>query len=173
MKLKIEEVARICHETNKAFCEINGDFSQAQWAQSPGWQKASAVNGVQFAIDNPEATAEDSHSNWLAVKEKEGWSYSEVKDPANLKHPCMLPYGELPEDQRIKDALFQAVCKTCIPFIKKFKVVTADKAITPETKKVKMNPADEEAMAMDGNKPVALKPKLKELPSGRATPKIA
>ena len=169
MKLKIEDIAKICHEANKALCESMGDFSQAQWAASPAWQKGSAVAGVQNVIDNPSATPEDSHKSWLAMKEAEGWQYGEVKNPELLRHPCMVDYDELSEDQRVKDELFLSICKALIPMadIKRTRRVAPAKSINK-----KVNIADEEALAMDNNKPTAKKMKQKVLPSGKAMPKV-
>lgn len=173
--MKIEHIAKICHEANKALCESNGDFSQASWLQAPAWQKGSVVAGVQHAMDNPEATPENSHESWLKMKEAEGWKYGNVKNPEIKRHPCMLPYDELPKEQRIKDELFLAICSILI-----VKIDKATPVIQPEDKKVnvdevdakvKMNPADEEAIKMDGV-PKKKIPKKKTLPSGKAMPQV-
>lgn len=108
-KFRVENVARICHETNRVYCQTIGDESQPLWFDAPDWQRDSAINGVQFKIDKPDSSPEQSHENWLKQKEDEGWSYGEVKDPEKKTHPCFVPYGELPVEQRLKDRLFQAV----------------------------------------------------------------
>lgn len=105
----IESAARIAHEVNRAYCNALGDASQPDWNDAPTWQKESAKIGMRMHAANPEATAEDSHKAWMAVKESEGWVYGEHKDPVKKTHPCMLPYRELPREQRIKDYLFKAV----------------------------------------------------------------
>jgi hypothetical protein len=38
-----------------------------------------------------------------------GWVYGEVKDAEKKTHPCILPYDELPLQQRTKDYLFKQV----------------------------------------------------------------
>lgn len=102
--------AKICHEVNKAFCETQGDFTQVAWERAPEWQRESALNGVKMHIDSRfSATPEDSHKSWIAEKEVAGWVYGLVKDTEKKTHPCMLPYHELPEFQKVKDALFTAV----------------------------------------------------------------
>lgn len=105
----VEDVARICHETNRVYCQIIGDNSQPLWFDAPEWQRNSAINGVQFKIDKPDSSPEESHENWLKQKRDEGWSYGEVKDPEKKTHPCFLPYDELPVEQRLKDGLFQSI----------------------------------------------------------------
>ena len=71
--MKIEDIAKITHEINKAYCESIGDTSQTEWENAPEWQKLSAVNGVQFHLSNPDANPELSHDNWLNEKIKDGW----------------------------------------------------------------------------------------------------
>lgn len=107
----IELIARVAHETNRAYCESIIDFSQIPWDGAPQWQKDSAINGVQFHIDNPEAGCSGSHENWLKVKYAEGWKYGEVKDAEKKEHPCCVPYDELPAEQKVKDALFVGVVR--------------------------------------------------------------
>jgi RyR domain len=102
-------IAKVCHEVNRGYCEAIGDKSQPPWDEAPEWQKKSAVTGVQFKLDNPDATAEDQHQSWLDGKAADGWIYGAVKDPAKKEHPAFLPYANLPQEQKIKDHLFAAV----------------------------------------------------------------
>ncbi len=107
----VETIAEVGHETNRAYCETIGDFSQPSWFNAPDWQKQSAVNGVKFHIGNPDAGCSASHENWLAEKEDAGWVYGAIKDPDAKKHPCCVPYDDLPIEQRAKDALFVGVVR--------------------------------------------------------------
>ena len=113
MKERIEQIARLCHETNRAYCESIGDNSQPQWEDAPEWQRSSAIKGVEFHIahlstgETPKPSA--SHDSWLEQKTKEGWKYAPVKDAAKKEHPCYVPYNELPVEQRLKDYLFAAI----------------------------------------------------------------
>lgn len=102
-------IARVAHEVNGDYCRSLGDYSQPSWEQAPDWQKASALVGVRMHLENPDATPEDSHKSWMAQKEAEGWVYGPVKDPAKKEHPCMVPYAELPQEQRSKDFIFRGI----------------------------------------------------------------
>lgn len=113
--LPVHDVARICHEVNREYCQASGDDSQVPWHQAPEWQRESAIKGVAHLRAHPESTPEDSHKLWMAEKESKGWVYGEVKDPDSLTHPCMVPYDELPFDQRLKGSLFQAVVRATSP----------------------------------------------------------
>lgn len=102
-------IARVCHQTNKAHCENHGDFSQLNWEDAPEWQQDSAIKGVRFHMENPDATASASHESWLKEKTETGWKFGPVKDAEKKEHPCFVPFGELPPVQQAKDKLFKAV----------------------------------------------------------------
>ena len=107
--LTIDEIARIAHEMNRRWCQLTGDNSQPDWDSAPQWQRDSAVAGVRYHIDNPQAGPSGSHESWLEVKVRDGWKYGPVKDPDKKEHPCFVPYAELPAIQRAKDAFFVTV----------------------------------------------------------------
>jgi hypothetical protein len=107
--MTIDKIAEVAHETNRAYCRSIGDVSQIPWEEAPDWQKESSIKGVQFRLDNPEAPVSAQHEAWFADKRADGWLFGPVKDPASKKHPCCMPYGELPEEQKVKDALFAGV----------------------------------------------------------------
>lgn len=112
MKIEeIEMVAKICHEANRAYCESMGDTSQVPWDDADGSQYMSVTNGVRNIIDNPDCTPEESHANWMELKLKEGWTYAERKCVIKMLHPCLVPYEDLPETQKIKDKIFTSIVK--------------------------------------------------------------
>ena len=114
MSIPIVEIARVCHEANRAYCATIGDDSQVPWFDAPDWQRDSAENGVRAISDNRRLTPEDSHEGWLEEKIEDGWKWGEVKDPEKKLHPCMMPYFDLPEEQKVKDHLFQAVARALL-----------------------------------------------------------
>ncbi len=99
-------IAMVCHAANKAWCEANGDHSQKDWGEAEEWQRESAIKGVQFRMDNPDAGEDAQHNAWMEDKLADGWVYGETKDPEAKTHPCLVPFNELPEFQQKKDALF-------------------------------------------------------------------
>lgn len=104
-------VAEWAHEANRSYCQSIGDNSQVRWADAPEWQRVSAIKGVIFHYETPDATPQDSHESWLREKEADGWSYGPEKDPINKRHPCYVPYKELPEEQKAKDLIFLHVVR--------------------------------------------------------------
>lgn len=103
------DIAKVCHETNRAYCQTLGDNSQPAWEEAPDWQRTSAINGVNFHLANPNSKPSHSHEDWLKEKEATGWKYGPAKDPAKKEHPCFVPYDELPAAQKAKDALFVGI----------------------------------------------------------------
>ena len=109
--LTAEDIARVCHEANRAYCRSLGDNSQSHWESAPDWQKQSAINGVRFRVANPKAKDSAMHENWMKEKLADGWTYGEEKNPEKKTHPCLVPYDELPVEQQRKDALFSGIVK--------------------------------------------------------------
>lgn len=102
----ITEIAIMCHQTNKTWCQLHGDQSQKDWSEAEPWQRESAINGVKFRLENPDARKNAQHNAWMKDKVDAGWIYGEVKDAEKKTHPCIVPFDELPEFQKKKDGLF-------------------------------------------------------------------
>ena len=110
--MNIELIVQVAHQTNKAYCESIGDYSQKEYTNASDWQRASAINGVRFYIQNPNAGPAELHENWLSEKKANGWKFGEVKDAAKKEHPRFMPYNELSIEQTVKDNLFISVVNT-------------------------------------------------------------
>lgn len=108
----IEVAAAAAHEANRVWCFAHGDDSQLPWAEAEEWQRASAVEGVRGVLAGN--TPEDSHKSWLAVKEAAGWVYGPTKNIETKTHPCMVPYEELSETDRLKDDIFVGTVTTFV-----------------------------------------------------------
>ena len=115
--MRIEDIAKVAHETNRAFCETLGDTSQPAWEEAPDWQTSSAVDGVRFHLHNHDAAPSRSHENWLEEKRRDGWIYGPIKDPATKEHPCMVSFADLPLEQQLKDVLFTSVVRSLSPLV--------------------------------------------------------
>ena len=107
--MKPIQVAEICSEANRVYCIVLGDTPQPVWADAPKWHKESLFQGVLFHMRTPGAGPENSHKEWLKVKEADGWKYGKVKDVDKKEHPCMVPYYDLPNEQKVKDSLFLGI----------------------------------------------------------------
>lgn len=111
---QIIAAARVAHEANRAYCYALGDTSQKAWDDAPDWQQQSALGGVSAIAEGHITSPEESHASWMSQKEADGWKYGPVKDEMVKEHPCMVPYDDLPEEQRMKDALFFAIVTTLL-----------------------------------------------------------
>lgn len=103
------QIAKVCHEVNRVYCNSIGDFSQLAWGEAPSWQQDSIILVVKAYLADPSMTAQQSHALWLSHKRSEGWEYGAEKDVALKQHPRCVPYDMLPAHQRVKDYLFKAV----------------------------------------------------------------
>lgn len=112
--MNAQQIAQVCHEANREYCRTIGDYSQEHWDSAAPWQRESARKGVEFALANPDAPASAQHDAWLTDKVRDGWIFGPVKDPAKKEHPCMVPYSQLPLEQRLKDSLFKGVVRALI-----------------------------------------------------------
>lgn len=108
-RIPIEYIAKACHEANRVWCQANGDNLQKHWNEAEQWQRDSAIAGVKFRLDNPDAGHDAQHNAWVNDKIKDGWIYGDVKDADAKTHPCIVPFEQLPEFQKKKDALFCAI----------------------------------------------------------------
>lgn len=111
---KQEKIAQVCHGANRAICEAFGDNSQKTWDEAEEWQRESAIKGVDFAINNPNAPASHQHDAWSQDKLDNGWVYGDVKDPEKKTHPCLINFEDLPPNQQAKDLVFKAIVKEII-----------------------------------------------------------
>lgn len=50
-----------------------------------------------------EQIAENVHENWSAGRMADGWVYGEKRDDAKKTTPCLVPYGELTEEEKAFD----------------------------------------------------------------------
>lgn len=108
---EVNEIAKVCHEANRAYCKALGDHSQLSWEDAPDWQRKSAITGVTYHLNNPNSTPADSHRSWLEEKAADGWKFGLVKDPVKKEHPCFVPYEALPKEQQAKDYIFLAIVR--------------------------------------------------------------
>lgn len=108
-RAKIEACARAAHEANRAYRMAIGEDPELPWEQAPEWQRASAIAGIEPALQG--ATPKESHEAWAKLKIEEGWTYGPIKDPEAKTHPCLLPYEQLPYEQQLKDTLYLAVVR--------------------------------------------------------------
>lgn len=60
---------------------------------------------------------EELHGSWMQAYFEMGWVYGEKYDRANRIHPDLVPYAQLGQLERDKDAVFVALCEIARNFI--------------------------------------------------------
>ncbi len=50
-----------------------------------------------------EQLAANAHENWAAQRLHDGWIPGPVRSDALKQHPCLIPYDQLPDSERVYD----------------------------------------------------------------------
>lgn len=50
-----------------------------------------------------EEMSKNVHEVWAETRIKQGWTYGEQRNDALKTHPCLVPYEELPEEEKVYD----------------------------------------------------------------------
>ena len=50
-----------------------------------------------------ERLAENAHDVWARERMAQGWTYGPKRDDTRKHHPCLVPYAELPESEKVHD----------------------------------------------------------------------
>jgi hypothetical protein len=109
-----EEIARVVHAANREWQIVHGDRRPSPpWDEASEYQVQSSIDAVQEVLRG--LTPEQTHEAWCARLRADGWRYGEVKDEGAKTHPCLVPFAELPEDQRRKDVLVVAIVRALAP----------------------------------------------------------
>jgi len=60
---------------------------------------------------------EELHGSWMQSYFAMGWVYGEVYDRENKIHPDLVPYADLGQLERDKDAVFVVLCEIARQFV--------------------------------------------------------
>lgn len=64
------------------------------------------TNGIvlpEALLELTEKLAENVHENWAKGRLQDGWVYGAVRDDIRKTTPCLVPYADLPEEEREYD----------------------------------------------------------------------
>lgn len=82
------------------------------------WEEREEAFRLQFRDVIKKQTGPDRsgdpeklHDDWVKAYEAMGWKYGPVRDRVAKTHPDMVPYWELGQLERDKDAVFVALCE--------------------------------------------------------------
>jgi len=113
-----EQIAEVCHEANRAVTKHLGDVPvQASWDEADADMKASCVRGVEWRLANRDAPVSASHENWMKDRLSNGWVFGPEKNPVTKTHPALVPYEQLPDGVKRKDAIFTSIVLSLAPLL--------------------------------------------------------
>ena len=119
--IDIETIARICHEAMSALvAEMEGE-PHPRWESLKGsdneWMIEDTKKNVIARINNPMSLMSLTHEAWKENRIDNGWVWGETKCSIKKTHPCLVPYGELPDSEILKDQVFTAIVDRIAPFL--------------------------------------------------------
>ena len=63
----------------------------------------SSVSLTPEILELRELLAENAHDHWALQRMADGWTYGPQRDDDQKRHPCLVPYEELPESEKEYD----------------------------------------------------------------------
>jgi len=99
--------ARAAYEAIRAYRAALGESDRGPWELSAPAVVSGYCNAVEKAIGG--ASPAEQHAAWLADKLAQGWSYGLLGSDERRESPNMVPYTDLPEEQRWKDQIVAGV----------------------------------------------------------------
>ena len=113
--LSLTQMGRVWVSIVRDYCAFAGHDIPGHFDARPEEFQIGLLSAIDKHMDNyPNAqTPEESHNLWLAKHAQMGWVYGSCRNEEAKTHPCMVPYDELPNDQKLKDVLFIAFCRAC------------------------------------------------------------
>jgi RyR domain len=108
-----EQIAEAIHVVNGLLQRWHGDPApQPEWSRVPDAMRGrllALVRGYKAGI-----TPRQGHERWLEAMAADGWRYGPRKDLIERTHPAMMAYGDLPQEQKIKNAMSQQITMVMI-----------------------------------------------------------
>ncbi|MEQ9507052.1 MAG: RyR domain-containing protein [Hyphomonas sp.] len=108
---QLDAIARTVHEALRAWAAAHGQYDIPPWYEAEPWMHDSTRDSVRHALESDAPSGRSQHENWLDKKRQAGWQYGPVKDAEAKTHPLMVPYDDLPDWERRKDALIIALAR--------------------------------------------------------------
>ncbi len=109
---RLEAIARTVHAALREWAAAHGQADIPEWRHAPAWMHESTRESVRHALAHPGSGGRAQHDQWVQQKLADGWRHGPVKDPAAKTHPLIVPYDDLPDWERRKDALLNAIVRT-------------------------------------------------------------
>lgn len=90
----------------------------ATWAERESAFKLQFLEVIERQCgEHRSLSPEELHGSWMQAYLSMGWTYGEVYDWDAKTHPDLVPYAQLGQLERDKDAVFVALCEIARQFI--------------------------------------------------------
>jgi hypothetical protein len=107
--MDVERLARLIYEATRIEAEWSGRIVPETWEQRDEKFRSQFVGIVSKYINAERLpTPEQAHNSWMESYLEMGWRHGEKRDPVAKTHPDLVPFDELPRDEKDKDAIFLA-----------------------------------------------------------------
>lgn len=147
-------ICRVVHEALRAWALAHGADAPPPWSRAPKWMKISTADSVRFVEENPDADASAQHDQWMAQRLSDGWKHGAVKSAEAKTHPMLVPYKNLPEFEKRKDDIVNAL-------VRALGEPQPAPAQSAKAKPAKAKPAKAKSAKAASEKTKATKPKTK------------
>lgn len=114
------KIAEILHNAISAIPRTDGSVI-VPWDALNGVLKDRAVDTVRCLMTDRmalgvEIPAKELHDIWHANMIDMGWYYGPTYSFEQKLHPSMVPFDELPDDEKIKDAIWSGIIYALYPY---------------------------------------------------------
>ena len=90
----------------------NAPIIPAPWEQREEPFRTQFRKGIERQCgDQRSRSPEELHGSWMQVYFAIGWEYGPKYSRENKRHPDLVPYADLGQLERDKDAVFVALCE--------------------------------------------------------------
>lgn len=97
---------------------VNAPIIPEPWSKRDDAFRAQFIDiTAKMMSDERYRDPEEAHDSWWDAYKELGWTYGPVRDTEAKAHPDMVPFEELGWEERIKDAVWIALCEIARQFI--------------------------------------------------------
>ena len=105
--MKEEKITELVYEAARLEAEWSKrSIVPEKWEDRDEKFRNQMINVVKKYLSQENLpTPEEAHNSWMDAYFKMGWKYGKERDVDKKTHPDLLPFYNLPQDERDKDAI--------------------------------------------------------------------
>ena len=102
------QLAKACHNIHNVVC-LNNGMQVIPWEEKSEKHHKVVINSIDKILKGKINSPEESHDNFVAKKEKDGWIYGEKFSTKNKTNPRLCNFNELEGPEKEKEDFFFAL----------------------------------------------------------------